>query len=337
VLPDHIAQSQRLCHQHIRTRKDFIQDVTEGLKLAPMALKLTPHILSRINWRSPLDDPIRRQFLPLKSGILPDHPELTLDSLHEEEDSGKSKLSFGAFIVQPILIYGSRSRAGTSISRQSVISKCVINPFIILFVTNCSKATSICPVYCRFCTRAYSVGANTELVTKFPQKPSLTRWEKVFEYIQNHESIQDIVISGGDSYQLTSDQIQMMGKRLLDIPHVRRFRIATRGLAFAPGRILDPTDSWSNAVIAISQRGRKMGKQVCIHTHFDHPDEITWITRKAANKLFEAGVIVRNQSVLLKGVNDDNETMGKLIKELADINIQPVSTPAPTSARFSPR
>jgi len=68
-----------------------------------------------------------------------------------------------------------------------------------------------------------------------------------------------------------------------------------------------------------------MGKQVCLHTHFNHPNEITWITKKAANKLFQEGVIVRNQSVLLKGVNDDHETMGKLIKNLADINIQPVS------------
>jgi L-lysine 2,3-aminomutase len=78
-------------------------------------------------------------------------------------------------------------------------------------------------------------------------------------------------------------------------------------------------------VIALSKRGRELGKQVCLHTHINHPNEITWITRKAAQRLFQEGVIVRNQSVLLKGVNDDNETMGKLIKDLADINIQPVS------------
>jgi lysine 2,3-aminomutase len=68
-----------------------------------------------------------------------------------------------------------------------------------------------------------------------------------------------------------------------------------------------------------------MGKQVCLHTHFNHPQEINWVTEKAANKLFQEGVIVRNQSVLLRGVNDDHETMGTLIKKLADINIQPVS------------
>jgi lysine 2,3-aminomutase len=52
-----------------------------------MAIRLTPHILSRIDWANPLDDPIRRQFLPLASGIEPDHEELKLDSLHEEADS----------------------------------------------------------------------------------------------------------------------------------------------------------------------------------------------------------------------------------------------------------
>jgi lysine 2,3-aminomutase len=66
-----------------------------------------------------------------------------------------------------------------------------------------------------------------------------------------------------------------------------------------------------------------MGKQVCLHTHINHAKEITWITRLAANKLFKHGVIVRNQSVLLNGVNNTFEDMSNLIKTLANINIQP--------------
>ena len=69
-----------------------------------------------------------------------------------------------------------------------------------------------------------------------------------------------------------------------------------------------------------------MGKHVCIHTHFNHPNEITWVTEKAAKFLFKNNVIVRNQSVLLKGVNDSVKTMGMLIRKLADMNYQPVST-----------
>ena len=66
-----------------------------------------------------------------------------------------------------------------------------------------------------------------------------------------------------------------------------------------------------------------MGKQVCLHTHINHANEITWITRLAANKLFKHGVIVRNQSVLLKGVNNTFTALFDLIKTLSDINIQP--------------
>jgi lysine 2,3-aminomutase len=68
-----------------------------------------------------------------------------------------------------------------------------------------------------------------------------------------------------------------------------------------------------------------MGKQVCLHTHINHAREITWVTKRAANYLFEHGVIVRNQSVLLNGVNNTYEDLSELIKTLADINIQPVS------------
>ncbi|KAF2689756.1 kama family protein [Lentithecium fluviatile CBS 122367] len=287
VLPENLAPSRSLCHQHIKTKEDFIEDATQGLKKAPMAMKLTPHVLSRMNWQNPLDDPVRNQFLPLKSGLIVDHPELTLDSLHEEGDS-----------PVPGLVHRYPGRA--------------------LFL-----ATSTCPVYCRFCTRSWAVGADTEIVSKTSQKLSPSRLERIFQHIESDKTIQDIVVSGGDSYLLAPDLLSKIGERLLNIPHVRRFRLASKGLAVAPGRILDEKDGWAQALIALSKRGREMGKQVCLHTHFNHPNEITWITRMAANKLFKEGVIVRNQTVLLKGVNDDNETMGELIKELADINIQP--------------
>lgn len=67
-----------------------------------------------------------------------------------------------------------------------------------------------------------------------------------------------------------------------------------------------------------------MAKQVCLHTHINHVNEITWVTRQAANHLFKHGVIVRNQSVLLKGVNDTRKDLSALIETLASMNIQPV-------------
>jgi len=88
-------------------------------------------------------------------------------------------------------------------------------------------------------------------------------------------------------------------------------------------RITDTSDGWIDSFIALSDRGKEMGKQVAMHTHFNHPNEITFATRLAAASLFRRGVMVRNQSVLLRGVNDNVATMSKLIRSLADLNIHP--------------
>jgi lysine 2,3-aminomutase len=85
VLPEKIPPSE--LHQGIETPDAFIEDVIEGINAAPMSIRLTPHILSCIDWEDPLNDPLRRQFIPMMSTIQPDHPKLCLDSLHEKEDS----------------------------------------------------------------------------------------------------------------------------------------------------------------------------------------------------------------------------------------------------------
>jgi lysine 2,3-aminomutase len=161
----------------------------------------------------------------------------------------------------------------------------------------------------------------------------------MFQYIASNPIINDVVISGGDSYYLLPHHLRFIGDRLLAIPHIRRFRIATKGPCVSPSRTLDPKDDWTEELIALVKRGRERGKQIALHTHFNHPNEFSWVSREAAQKLFENGVIVRNQSVLLKGVNDSVETMGGLIRELADNNIQPVSyfdsTPRPNSRCIS--
>lgn len=91
VLPEKLGKAiKNPMLNKIKTKEQFIDDATAALKLAPMAVRLTPHLLSVIDWNNPLDDPIRRQFLPLASGIVPDHEKLTLDSLNEQEDSRES-------------------------------------------------------------------------------------------------------------------------------------------------------------------------------------------------------------------------------------------------------
>lgn len=89
VLPERIPQPPGTEHRlkGIKTRDDFLADVEEGIKAAPMAIRLTPHVLSVADWSNPLEDPMRRQFLPLKSTARPDHEALSFDSLHETADS----------------------------------------------------------------------------------------------------------------------------------------------------------------------------------------------------------------------------------------------------------
>ncbi|KAK0672906.1 hypothetical protein QBC41DRAFT_7820 [Cercophora samala] len=285
VVPEEVPLNES--GTQMQSRDEFIADVMEGVAAATMAIRMTPYILSRVNWKNPRHDPIIRQFLPLKSVLMPDHPKLTLDSLHEEADSPVKGL----------------------VHRYS--DKALFLP------------TSVCPTYCMFCTRSYAVGADTDTVTKASLKPTRRRWEEAFAYIENTPALQDIVVSGGDSYYLQPDQLRMIGERLISMPNIKRFRFASKGLAVAPSRVLDESDGWVNALIDVSNKAKKAGKAVALHTHFNHPNEISWISKDASQKLFEEGVMVRNQTVLLRGVNDDVETMAKLIRDLADNKVFP--------------
>jgi lysine 2,3-aminomutase len=184
-----------------------------------------------------------------------------------------------------------------------------------------------------FCTRSYAVGADTDVVTKASLKPTRKRWEKVFAYIESHPELQDIVVSGGDAYYLQPDHLLAIGERLISMPNIRRFRFASKGLAVAPMRILDDTDGWTDALVSIASKARAAGKSMALHTHFNHPHEISWITVLAAQKLHGAGVTLRNQTVLLCGVNDNVQTMSTLIRKLADNNICPVGTLCCSSVR----
>jgi lysine 2,3-aminomutase len=104
------------------------------------------------------------------------------------------------------------------------------------------------------------------------------------------------------------------------MPNIRRMRIATKGPAVMPQKLL--TDhAWTDALTRIVEKGRKLHKEVVLHTHFNHPNEITGITEDAMNKLLERGIVVRNQSVLQRGVNDSPETMTKLVKRMGHLNV----------------
>jgi lysine 2,3-aminomutase len=121
---------------------------------------------------------------------------------------------------------------------------------------------------------------------------------------------------------LAPNRLSMIGEILLEIPHVRRMRFASKGPAVMPMKILTDT-AWTQALVDIVNKGKEKGKEVVLHTHFNCSEEITDITREAMLHLFQKGVVVRNQSVLIKGVNDTPERMIDLIRKLSYMNVQP--------------
>jgi len=264
----------------------FITDAQRGFERAPMSVRVSPYLLSLIDWQNPNEDPLRLQFIPLGSRLLPDHPRLDLDSLHERVD-----------MPVPGLTHRYVDKA--------------------LFL-----ALDTCPVYCRFCTRSYAVGIDTEEVEKFQLKVNAERWEKTFAYIRSRPELEDIVISGGDAYQLRAEQITQIGEALLSIDHVRRMRYATKGLAVMPQKVLTD-DAWLDALTGVVEKGRKLHKEVVIHTHFNHPREITEITKAALDRICERGITVRNQTVLQRRVNDSVATMTMLVRRLGYVNVHP--------------
>ena len=265
---------------------EFLKDVEEGFRRAPMSIRVSPYILSLIDWNDPYNDPLRIQFIPVASRLLPDHPMLTLDSLHEQADAPVPGLT------------------------HRYADKALFLPL------------NTCPVYCRFCTRSYAVGVDTEEVEKVNLKVNDTRWKLAYDYIRSRPELEDIVISGGDTYQLRAQQIEDIGNTLLDMPNIRRMRFATKGPAVMPMKILTD-DAWVDALTRVVEKGRKLHKEVVLHTHFNNPNEITEITQRAMNKLHERGIFVRNQTVLQRGVNDSCETMTKLVKRLGYVNVHP--------------
>src|SRR5262245_29166875 len=266
--------------------REFYDDVEQGFRRAPMSIRVSPYLLSLIDWQEPYADPLRRQFIPIASRLLPDHPKLTLDSLHEQADA-----------PVPGLTHRYPDKA--------------------LFL-----ALDTCPVYCRFCTRSYAVGVDTDVVDKVSLKATEDRWDRAFKYISERPELEDIVVSGGDSYQLKARQITVIGNRLLEMPNIRRIRFATKGPAVMPMKLITDLE-WVDALTAVVERGRRLHKEVVLHTHFNHPNEITAITKRALDGVFERGIIVRNQSVLQRGVNDRVDTMQLLVKRLGHCQVHP--------------
>jgi len=162
-----------------------------------------------------------------------------------------------------------------------------------------------CATYCRFCTRKRRVG-----------RPVINLSDDVLldqiRYVEKNHAIRDVLLSGGDPLLLPDEKIEFLLKRLRAIPHVEILRIGSRVPCTLPQRI---TPELCNIL--------KKNHPLYVNVHFNHPREITEESERACGLLADAGIPLGNQSVLLKGVNDDPDVMRNLVQKLLRIRVRP--------------
>ncbi len=165
--------------------------------------------------------------------------------------------------------------------------------------------TDQCSMYCRHCTRRRKAG---EYDAPMPKE----NVDKAIKYIEEHKEVRDVILSGGDPLTMSDARIDEILARLAKIKHVDIVRLGTRTPVVMPQRITDE-------LIAVL----KKYKFVWLNTHFNHPNEISKDSAAALAKLAEAGVVLGNQSVLLKGVNDHVDVMKALVHALVRNRVRP--------------
>jgi lysine 2,3-aminomutase len=166
-------------------------------------------------------------------------------------------------------------------------------------------ATTSCAVYCRFCMRKRKVGCSSADVDR-------EALEAAIRYVEETPAVRDVILSGGDPLLLPDDQLEYLLQRLRKMPHVEIIRIGTRVPVTLPERITPKLC-----------RMLKSYHPLFINTHFNHPREVTSQSSLACSRLANAGIPLGNQTVLLKGVNDDPETMKSLMQRLLAIRVRP--------------
>lgn len=170
------------------------------------------------------------------------------------------------------------------------------------------RISNSCAMYCRFCTRKRKVGDITK-------NPTWEEMAKAILYIKQHPEIRDVILSGGDPLMLPNKLLEKIIKAVHSIISKREngiIRIGTRIPCVFPQRI---TEELCDML--------KKYHPIYINTHFNHPNEITPESKRACELLVNAGIPVGNQTVLLKGVNDNPETMKKLMLGLLSIRVRP--------------
>jgi lysine 2,3-aminomutase len=216
-------------------------------------------------------DPVRRYMLPMAGDRDPQwtsHPYAERDSLHE---------------TQMWVTEGLTHRYPTKVLAELVTT---------------------CPQYCGHCTRMDLVGTSTPQVTKaaFALRPA-GREELMLDYLKRTPSVRDVVVSGGDVANVSWPRLARFLGQLLELESVRDIRLATKALVGLPQHWLQP--SLVDGLSTVARTAAARGVHLAVHTHANHAASVTPLVAEASRALLAAGVRdVRNQGVLLRGVND---------------------------------
>ena len=169
-------------------------------------------------------------------------------------------------------------------------------------------ATADCACFCRYCTRARTaqneVGSHQSRANPFPQA--------ALEWLRRTPEVRDVLISGGDPLVLSDARLERLLKAVRVIPHVNLIRIGTKTPAVLPQRI-------TPGLVRVLRKVRPLW----LSLHFTHPAELTARAAQACSRLLDAGLPLMNQTVLLRGINDNRETMQRLNEGLLRMGVKP--------------
>jgi lysine 2,3-aminomutase len=284
VLGDLVADSF-----YLDLERDHAERATMSMLLPPQMLNT---MVPQVPPRGPgslteafLADPVRRYMLPVFSDRRtdwPSHPHSSRDSLHEHDMWAAEGLTH---------------RYPTKVL---------------------AELLPTCPQYCGHCTRMDLVGNSTPQVDKlkFTVKPN-DRLEAMLTYLRATPQVRDVVVSGGDVANLPIARLEDFLMRLLEIDNIRDIRLATKALMGMPQHWLQ--DDVRAGIERVATTARARGVSLAIHTHVNHANSVTPLVAGAAKAMLEVGVRdVRNQGVLLDGVNADPHALLDLSFALLD-------------------
>lgn len=252
---------------------------------ATMSMLITPHMINMMDLADLWTDPVRRYMLPAfddRRTDWPNHPRASRDSLHEAE----------MWVVE-----GLTHRYPTKVL---------------------AELLSTCPQYCGHCTRMDLVGNDVPQVQKHrfgTAQPE--RHRAILDYLRRTPTVRDVVVSGGDIANVPIAQLEAFVSELLEVPNVRDIRLASKGLMGLPQHFLQ--DEVVRAMERLAKKAFERNVDLALHTHVNNAAQVTPLLGRAAKKLLEIGFRdVRNQGVLLRGVNDSPRALLELSFMLLD-------------------